>query len=363
MKALLILAAALFAPTAALAATPPTAEPRPAIVVAHAKLPLAHTAQFTADTAEGALLHVERVVGPEALLLKLNVVAVSPEAAEIARTTIRERYRARNVPPVTVVIGALPNEAAIGIDAIAASKREFSRSEAATLPPGAARVYISGQAEKGATPAEAAAATIASLKETLAFAGSSPEQVVQAKCFLTPMSASASVVKEFEKAFGKHNVPPLVFVEWKSELPIEIELIAAAPPAPADAPVVEYLTPPGKTASPLFARVVKVNCGDTVYIGEIAGADPGSGAEQVTSIFGQLREAVHQARSDMRHLVKATYYVSDHDASKQLNVIRPKLYDPERPPAASKAMVPAVGVPNRSITIDMIATRVPEPRR
>lgn len=63
--------------------------------------------------------------------------------------------------------------------------------------------------------------------------------------------------------------------------------------------------------------------------------------------------------SDVRHLVKATYYVSDDGASKPLNVIRQKYYDPKRPPAASKATVPAVGVPDRSIAIDMIAVRVP----
>jgi hypothetical protein len=59
--------------------------------------------------------------------------------------------------------------------------------------------------------------------------------------------------------------------------------------------------------------------------------------------------------------VKATYYVSDDDASKQLNVIRPKFYDPQRPPAASKAIVPAVGVSERSITIDMIAVPATQP--
>jgi hypothetical protein len=63
----------------------------------------------------------------------------------------------------------------------------------------------------------------------------------------------------------------------------------------------------------------------------------------------------------MRHLVKATYYVSDEDASKQLNALRSKYYDPRRPPAASKAMVPGIGVAQRSISIDMIAIPSTQP--
>ena len=65
--------------------------------------------------------------------------------------------------------------------------------------------------------------------------------------------------------------------------------------------------------------------------------------------------------SDMRHLVKATYYVTDEDASAALNKIRPEFYDPQRAPAASKASVVGTGVPGTSVTLDMIA--VPAPRK
>ena len=61
------------------------------------------------------------------------------------------------------------------------------------------------------------------------------------------------------------------------------------------------------------------------------------------------------AGGDFRHLVKATYYVSDDPASRALNELRPRHYDPARPPAASKAMVAGVGAPGRAITLDMIA--------
>jgi len=55
------------------------------------------------------------------------------------------------------------------------------------------------------------------------------------------------------------------------------------------------------------------------------------------------------------NLAKATYYVSTDATSKALNVLRPNYYDPKRPPAASKALVPGVGREGRTLTLDMIA--------
>ena len=59
--------------------------------------------------------------------------------------------------------------------------------------------------------------------------------------------------------------------------------------------------------------------------------------------------------SDFRHLAKATYYVADDEASRKLGELRPKFYDPRRPPAASKAVVPGVGLAGKTVTLDMIA--------
>ena len=41
----------------------------------------------------------------------------------------------------------------------------------------------------------------------------------------------------------------------------------------------------------------------------------------------------------------------------KLNELRPKFYDPKRPPAASKAFVPGVGLAGPSLMIDMIAVQ------
>jgi enamine deaminase RidA (YjgF/YER057c/UK114 family) len=64
---------------------------------------------------------------------------------------------------------------------------------------------------------------------------------------------------------------------------------------------------------------------------------------------------VNAAGSDFQHLVKATYYVSDSEASKELNNLRPKVYEAEKPPAASKVSLKDIGAPGRGLLVDMIA--------
>lgn len=290
--------------------------------------------------------------GDPTRVVKLNIVVTTQEDADAARAAIGEHYPAASHPPVSFVVGAVAMpKRTIGVDAVAlATTRPSSRSI----------VYISGQAEKGASTADAAAKTIASLVDTLEFLGAKPEDAIHARCFLTPVTDVEPVAKELERVFGKKTFSAS-FVEWKSDLPIEIELIAAAPPAKPDAPAIEYLTPPGMKPSPLFARVVRINRGDILYTAGLYSENPGSGEEQVLSIFDQLQNILKDASGDMHRLVKATYYVSDGDASKQLNVIRPRFYDPQRPPAASKAMVPGVGMQDRSIQVDMIGVVAEKP--
>ena len=82
---------------------------------------------------------------------------------------------------------------------------------------------------------------------------------------------------------------------------------------------------------------------------------PGTGGEQVAGVFDRLKAVLARTGSDFRHLAKATYYVSADDASRKLNELRPRYYDPKRPPAASKAVVPGVGMAGRTVTLDMIA--------
>lgn len=295
-------------------------------------------------------------------IVKLNFVTATEQIAAQVPGVVQKIYGNENSPPISVVVGKLPNDSAVGVDAVAVYDHpvagvytqmlEASPGMARIAPRGP-RVFIAGQAEKGSTPAQAAANTIASLKRTLDWLGCDSHDSLQAKCFLTPMSAAKEVRREFDKAFGDNQLP-LVFVEWKSDLPIEIELIAQAPPAAADAPAIEFLTPPEMKASPIYSRVVRVNRGNWIYTTGMFNESP-KADNQVLGIFDELSQILKSSKSDFSHLVKATYYVSNDQTSKSLNDLRPKFYDPSSPPSASKAMIPSCGRPESGIVMDMIA--------
>ena len=78
-------------------------------------------------------------------------------------------------------------------------------------------------------------------------------------------------------------------------------------------------------------------------------------AGEVSEMFQSLDKILKNTGSDFDHLAKAAYYVSDDAAGNKLNDIRAEFFNPLRPPAASKAKVRGVGVPDKTITVDMIA--------
>jgi enamine deaminase RidA (YjgF/YER057c/UK114 family) len=172
------------------------------------------------------------------------------------------------------------------------------------------------------------------------------------------MSSVAEVQEEIVRYYGgdKLNTPPLVFVEWKSTSPIEIELIAWGGDANADAvEPLEFLAAPGLKPSPLFSRVARVHRGGTIFLGDIYGPGKANAAAQTEASFERLKLLLEKTGSDLTHLAKATYYVTDDEISKAHNEVRPKHYDPERPPAASKAMVGGTGRAGVRYVMDMIA--------
>jgi enamine deaminase RidA (YjgF/YER057c/UK114 family) len=170
---------------------------------------------------------------------------------------------------------------------------------------------------------------------------------------------TADSAKEVEAGLravlGNGELPPVVLVEWESSLPIEIELVAWGGPIEAGMPAVEYFTPPGMTTSPVYSRVARTASEETIYISGLFGVKGTTAKEETEELFAQLGEILTAAGSDFKHLAKATYYVASDDASSQLNALRPNYYDPQRPPAASKALVRGVGIKGKTTTLDMIA--------
>jgi enamine deaminase RidA (YjgF/YER057c/UK114 family) len=306
-------------------------------------------------------------------VVKVNVYAARREVVAEVRKVLAQKFAGEVKPAASFVVGALPHpDALVALDAVAVSALDpggavkllsspklprAGGAHAAVLPAGT-RVYVSGQAEKGRDLAEATRKTLESLRATLKYLGLRDARVVQLKAFMRPMAEAAEVRKEMAKFFGEEAVPPLVFVEWTSTLPIEIELIAWAGRGKVEGGV-EYLTPTGMQASPVFSRVARVGPGKTVYVSGLYAARGEGAAAEVREVFDELRRLLDKSGSDLRHLAKATYYVSTEDASTSLNELRPKYYDPRRPPAASKAMVAGVGVEGRTLTLDMIAVPAP----
>jgi enamine deaminase RidA (YjgF/YER057c/UK114 family) len=357
---------------------------------------LGHTAQIfpvdgdgkvlSADSARGQIDHVfsnlERIIAASDSrrdgIVKLNVYAADGETTNMVRAALAEKFPGTLKPAVSFVVGKLARPGArVALDAVitcdggnsgavrrldppAGSGVAADTSAVAILPPGP-RVYISGQAEASKDMADATRRTLESLKKTLEFLGRSLEDVVQVKSFLGPIAEAGEAEREIVKFFGGKNVPPLVFVEWSSSLPIEIEVVARGGEAASQpATAIEFLTPPGMSASPVYCRVARVNAPETIYISGLFGRSSGDAERETQEIFDSLGAVLRKAGSDFGHLAKATYYVSTDEASAKLNAIRPRFYDPQRPPAASKAMVAGTGLGGRTITLDMIAVRKPE---
>ncbi len=304
---------------------------------------------------------------PESRLVKLNVYVPSELVANELRPFLATQFRKSQSPAISLVQTRLHRPGVqVTMDAVAIAHRpdqhdlksvfinKWHENKTAILPRGP-RVYVSGQAEKGTNLADATAKTLQSLKQTLEHLGCERADIAQVKCFLTPMAEVAKVQAEIEEFFAPLVVPPCVFVEWQSTLPIEIELIAAARPKEGPQPSLEFITPPGMTASPVFCRVVRVNDPRTIFVSGLYAKDATDGAGQVTQVFEQLQEILKASSGDLRHLAKATYYVSDNEVGAKLTEMRPKFYDPARPPAASKAQVFGVGMTGRTLTLDMIA--------
>lgn len=352
------------------------------------RCPLAHTAQLLPLNAAGEVVgkndpskQIDQVFARletnlrEAQsslddLVKLNVYATKTEGVERVHAAIARRFTGAARPAVSFVIGALSHpDALVALDAVAVSRLSGtqkvrrlrvgnspadSSATAAILPPGPV-VYVSGQAERGEM-AEATRKTMESLMATLRHLGLNRLHVVQLKAFMRPMSDVAIVKNEIARFSNGEQVPPLAFVEWVGSTPIEIELIASAPELSSQtAETVSYFTPPGMSASPLYSRVARLDSPKTIYVSGLYGENSESGEDQIREIFGSLRGILQKTGSDFQHLVKATYYVANDDASNKLNALRPNYYDPKRPPAASKAMVPGVGIGGKSATLDMIA--------
>jgi len=297
--------------------------------------------------------------------LRLEWVVVKDADVAAIHRVMRKEFPGKFKPAVSLVQGSLSRPgvsyALNGIHALPATTKpvgagiiRIGQDSVATLPAGGT-TYVSGQAEQGTNTAESAMLTLGSLMRTLDFLKLTRHDVVQFKVFLQPITDTAPVMAALEKIYGgEHAVPPVVFVEWLGKPSLEIELVAASP-IQAGAESLEYLTPPGMSASPVYCRAVRVNSPVRVFVSTLTASHEANAEVQTERVFAQLSKVLAATGSSFQHLAKATYYVTDDGASKALNQLRPRYYDPKRPPAASKALVTGSAVPGRTLALDMIA--------
>jgi enamine deaminase RidA (YjgF/YER057c/UK114 family) len=349
---------------------------------------LIHTAQFLATDVAGNFLggnaraqtsqvldNLQKALAASgsglSAVVKLNLYVMPGGFVSPVLEVVKQRFPSNAAPAISLVESALPHrDALVAADAVAAGPdsssptgvvlypsqagRENRGSAQAALLPRGPRIYVSGQAARESDLKQATRAALNLLRQNLEFLGLGISHTVQVKCFIKPMSDVSSVA-EIIREFFMGKAPPLVFVEWSNAEPIEIELIAAASKSEHGATKpIQYLTPAGEKASPVFSRIVRVDHPTTIYFSGIYGKGT-DGPEEIRSAFDLLGSAAARAGTDIRHLVKATYYVTTDEVGQQLTDIRRKLYDPARPPAASKATVRGTGSDRSVFTMDMIA--------
>jgi len=356
-------------------------------------LPLVHTRQLLPLDREGKLVgesspdqQIEQVLtNLEAVLkdsgsgmdklVRVNVYALSTAIVSSFREHLSKRLGTGVRPVITSVLTPLPHrKALVAVDAVAGAAERETRAErkgvalvrcpsvagdehcadAAVLPRGGI-AYLSGQPDEGGLTGSAVARSMSGLMKTLGHLKLSPKQVVQVKVFLRPVTSAEEVLREVQEFFPGQMTPPVVFVEWLAAVPVEIEMIAQFPLSGKPAKQVQYFTPPEVRPSNTFSKVALLQTERQIYISGLYARVPSRGEPQAVYVFEQLQDILAKTGSDMRHLVKATYYVSDDDAARWIDRTRPRFYDPARPPAASKVMVHGVGQSGRTMTVDMIA--------
>lgn len=308
-------------------------------------------------------------------IVRLNLcVSQEADAAQVI-DFIRQQFAKDWLPAINMVVTPLPREKArVAFDAVAyadgqptdlqiirLSDDSSTPSDAIVCPAGGL-VFFSGQPDKNPLPTAAENATKA-LLETAGSLHVEKKDILQIRVFLQPISEAPTVLKVLQQVFPEGRMPPVVFMEWIASAPIEIEMIARLPQqAASSGDLVQFWNPPGVKPSPTFSRVAIVQTDRLIFFPGFLSRKDGSGQEQVDDVFAQLTEGLKQTGSDFQHLVKATYYVVDKDASDAVDAARKKLYDPDRPPAASKVTIHGVGQAGRTVSMDMIAVPAANPQ-
>lgn len=306
-------------------------------------------------------------------MVRLNIVATDEKALAAAMGFLAEVFHRGMEPATTYVVSPLPVQGArVALDAVVVPPRDFdsvarwetkdgagiNRTDASVTPIGGL-VFFSGQPDKSPLP-QGAANSLKALLATAEELGVKPADALQLRVFLQPAGAAQQVMEEVEKAFGKENTPPVVFTEWTASAPVEIEMIARLPQKQRTGEeVLRFHNPSGVKPSPVFSRVAIVESSKLLFFPTVVSGEATTADRQAADVFHRLEELLKSQATDWKHVAKATYLVTDKETSSAVDAIRPQYLDPQRPPAASKVTVHAIGQTGRTLSVDLVA--VPRP--
>ena len=303
-------------------------------------------------------------------LVRVNIYSLAPSTTDRVREQLSKRLDSSVRPTLTEVLTPLPHrDALVAVDAVAVASELDNRvtlrhcealghdpdfADAAVLPRGGV-AYLSGVPGESGLTESAVDTSMKALWKMLGDLKLSASQIVQLKVFLRPASSADEVLRNLKAYFPNQITPPVIFVEWLAPPPVEIELISQLPVSDQPTPNVEYYNPSDVSRMQIFSRAALVRTERQIYVSGLFARKAGGGQDQALDVFDQLQGILAKTGSDLRHLAKATYYVSDESSARGMDRARLWLYDQDRPPAASKCMVHGVGQPNRTLTMDMIA--------
>jgi enamine deaminase RidA (YjgF/YER057c/UK114 family) len=287
------------------------------------------------------------VARDEAVAEVTAAVAARTQAAPVAFTLLRT--------PLT-----RPG-AVVAFEAVATTTRqpaavEITREGAAILPAGG-KIFISGQAQRGTDLASAVKLTMEALQRSVAHLGLQKSDIVQVKAFIKPFADHAAAARAVAASFEGGAAPPLVMLEWESDLFTEIEIVVSARGLTAPAgEAISYAWFPWLTKSPRYSHVGWVAAGTPlIFLSAVGGGDDLAPRAQMKRVFERLGSVLFEAGSSYRNLAKATYYLHGTEPRALLGDIRGVYFDPTRPPAASALEMKSLGATGRAAMVELIA--------
>ncbi len=303
-------------------------------------------------------------------LVKLNIYGINLEVLKFVRADLARRFTGAVKPAVSYVVTALPHPGAlVAIDAVAAVsdagvQQEVRRLRSSALydagsahvavQPKGGLVFVAGHPKTG-TVADGTESAMASLHQYLEHMGFGKAYVLQIKCFMQPMTETGTARDVIGKYY-EGGAPPLAFVEWISERPTEIALVAFAPYAD-EGETLHICQGPGRKPNPAqFSDISRIRRGGTVFMSTLYSSKPSMPPKQeIRDIFRQVAELADKTGSSLRHIANVNYYVSSLETNRHLSAIRPDFYASDRAPAANRIAVHGVGMKDRTISFDITA--------